>query len=1557
MTRQRFVSTLLVLTVSLFGTVPAPLSANPAMVGGAVSAGIGQITYVEGRVDRHSGDDYFPVVRQENISVGDTIRTKSYSRAEIVFSDKSVLRIGENTQVQVRDFSQENSGKAPKGSLFVDRGKVRVILPEGQKSGSHFQFETPNSKGDLKGSDLGVSYLKSATSIMALSGEVSAKNINFPDKEIHVAGGNTAYVPYDAPPAAPRPFLKIEKKKFEAETSPAPVTPDQGKIRKAIVGKFIGEVRVRTKGAAEWHSPAVKEALGAGDEIETGEGKVQLILESGREIYLKENTHIKVKSLTRDPKTGTLEDVLESKLGAIRAKIDKKKEGSKFEIHSPIAVAAVRGTILYFFIDKNASTSFFEQGNGTLASLIKKASINIAAGQFGSVDEKGDVHGPSETNTAKLDEIERGWDIPDNTYGYSAPPGSLDVDYEEPQDPLDQSEDGETDNPFEEIKPDIGTSGGGDSELPLQVFGTWGGGDGSLYSNNSGSFQWRGEERGYIMASVFPWTSPQAFVLASTEFFDTSEGQRNLLFNSFISSRVYDRALNPEGVQSTSDGGAFYGFTAGLWSGVEGTLVALFVDPNKNVGVLTGNVNGQPNAAAGTFEANGFLQPSVFGTFPDINPDYFTEYIEYGEGEGYLYGDFDSDSFLEGSSNRMETMFLVDESRENFPSLDFGIYNLGFGGTFYKPELADTWNAKAGGWAQFGFYVPLESYCWKDDEGYWLAELGGTWADGEIRGNLIGAFLTKTHLGVLGGEVTGLYDDYSEFSSFIVQSIGVFQSAPLAFFSRLGGTSYDVFNESDGEFEAYWGGVESVLTDGGTADVFVIGNMETDSYSQIWRDDIKSYNAIERNKTTYDGGAYYGYAAGNNVYGTMKGGFVGIYLAPAEEGSWAGLITGNLEGEFIESLDMFSMEGTLSSRAKELVDIDAGDLQIRTTGGRGRLTGSFEGQEGPEGFIAGLDNFQTASLVDYENGYAANWGIYQQSFDRTGFSQPAGLTEWSGYMGGNDAFGFYVTDYEGYDFEDDYGFWIADITDGTFENGEVDARLSGRFLTYTKVGTLEGDIYGIYEYGEYSAWNAYGLGTWEGRDLDFAGRVLGEGGHFAYYDGEGFDSFGSVYGTLLGGLGDLGAESQILLMGEYNFNTEEAAVPTLFGLEVASYSVYDEAPLTFSGDAFWGFAGGRFSNGQVNGAARMIYILRGEGESPNTAGVISGDLNGSYYEFSEQDGMWLAEGEFTAIQKTDNTNGISPEDLNDNEYGAVQEREFYAQGYSSISGDGNLFVDLSGEGEFANLENADWGIWAGFIEGDYFSDSEIERGTDFRTAFGGATEIYEGQGEEYPIYFFGTVDGTFSNSDEDSGDVEAAASGVWISETGQQEQFVRVGVIEGQASGFFSGEGSGGGLQMAAVGDWTGVTNLNAAAINLGQIQDILANSAISEIANTLAVGTGNFNGEQESITGTMNASFFSGGEGGGIWSALFNGSFSGLPGEVSSWNAVFNGPGELPVTATLTGLNWSDGQWLANVNGTLGTEQLFFGQAGGSYTTSETDPNSGTFSGVGVGTTGCNCA
>jgi len=66
---------------------------------------VGKFTYVSGRVDVTSpGKKAVPAKLGMEIAIGDIIRAKSNSKAEVLFKDGNILRIAQNTGVEITKY-------------------------------------------------------------------------------------------------------------------------------------------------------------------------------------------------------------------------------------------------------------------------------------------------------------------------------------------------------------------------------------------------------------------------------------------------------------------------------------------------------------------------------------------------------------------------------------------------------------------------------------------------------------------------------------------------------------------------------------------------------------------------------------------------------------------------------------------------------------------------------------------------------------------------------------------------------------------------------------------------------------------------------------------------------------------------------------------------------------------------------------------------------------------------------------------------------------------------------------------------------------------------------------------------------------------------------------------------------------------------------------------------------------------------------------------------------------------------------------------------------------
>jgi hypothetical protein len=195
---------------------------------------------------------------------GIILRTKSGSKAEVTFTDMSVLRLSENTRIEIKDYGFGPGGRRSDSALFLDRGKIRVLL---SKSGEgSLVISTPNASGTVKGTDIIAIYQRSSTSIAALSGKVSVSGASSSGEPVELITGQTSVISGDTAPTAPGRFfpwkLRRRSRYRESKGSVTAEKPAEVKMTarvqrpesmKAVVTKVAGGVRVKSRGSITWH--------------------------------------------------------------------------------------------------------------------------------------------------------------------------------------------------------------------------------------------------------------------------------------------------------------------------------------------------------------------------------------------------------------------------------------------------------------------------------------------------------------------------------------------------------------------------------------------------------------------------------------------------------------------------------------------------------------------------------------------------------------------------------------------------------------------------------------------------------------------------------------------------------------------------------------------------------------------------------------------------------------------------------------------------------------------------------------------------------------------------------------------------------------------------------------------------------------------------------------------------------------------------------------------------------------------------------------------------------
>ncbi len=179
-----------------------------------------------------------------------------------------------------------------------------------------------------------------------------------------------------APRAASRAFgrlflLILLACGFEVFSSAAQITDTRGKVE------------VQRQGAGEWQRVEGTARLKAGDSVKTNwRGKLRMYLEDGSRVDLGNSSSV---TLEKDGAGGANTAV---KLGVGRLKAWVKKAKRKFEVRTPSAVCAVRGT--EFEVETDGNRTAVDLINGMLAVSDNAGNQTLLnGGQHVNVDERG----------------------------------------------------------------------------------------------------------------------------------------------------------------------------------------------------------------------------------------------------------------------------------------------------------------------------------------------------------------------------------------------------------------------------------------------------------------------------------------------------------------------------------------------------------------------------------------------------------------------------------------------------------------------------------------------------------------------------------------------------------------------------------------------------------------------------------------------------------------------------------------------------------------------------------------------------------------------------------------------------------------------------------------------------------------------------------------------------------------------------------------------------------------------------------------------------------------
>lgn len=187
---------------------------------------VATLTFVRGEVDllKPAEERARPVKKGDALNVGDIIRTKSRSRAQISFIDGSKVNMAQKSRVEIKEFSYNREKKERKSILRTFRGKLRALIPKFfLGDNSKFEIETPTAVAAVRGTDFFsiIKKLPLESEVLVVKGKVAVRNLDPAIVgEVLLKAGQSTKVGKGLRPLKPRLFTSKEIKRHMKETEP-----------------------------------------------------------------------------------------------------------------------------------------------------------------------------------------------------------------------------------------------------------------------------------------------------------------------------------------------------------------------------------------------------------------------------------------------------------------------------------------------------------------------------------------------------------------------------------------------------------------------------------------------------------------------------------------------------------------------------------------------------------------------------------------------------------------------------------------------------------------------------------------------------------------------------------------------------------------------------------------------------------------------------------------------------------------------------------------------------------------------------------------------------------------------------------------------------------------------------------------------------------------------------------------------------------------------------------------------------------------------------------------
>lgn len=189
------------------------------LFGTTVFASVGKVSLLKGEATLQREAQKTPLKNGAILEEKDILLTAKNSQVQLIFEDKTVITLGEESEFKIEEYF--NDASKPKAKFKFGEGSFKSITGQiGKTAPENFTLETKTATIGIRGTTIQGNVGKGGDTIACLSGTITVRAIGAPNFIVVPAGKSTFVAPGN-PPTPPQSITP------QATTTPPPPSPVQ----------------------------------------------------------------------------------------------------------------------------------------------------------------------------------------------------------------------------------------------------------------------------------------------------------------------------------------------------------------------------------------------------------------------------------------------------------------------------------------------------------------------------------------------------------------------------------------------------------------------------------------------------------------------------------------------------------------------------------------------------------------------------------------------------------------------------------------------------------------------------------------------------------------------------------------------------------------------------------------------------------------------------------------------------------------------------------------------------------------------------------------------------------------------------------------------------------------------------------------------------------------------------------------------------------------------------------------------------------------------------------